>query len=146
MATVKIKFRPSSVNAKEGILFYQVIHNRVARQINTGCKIYPAEWDNLSSRVVIPPGTEESRCHYLHSLENRIKEDTTRLRYILARLDRTDKDYSADKVVELFFYFPRRRRLHIVLPKSYQPTETNRKGMHGRNLCNLTQQFYTIPG
>ncbi|MDC1856288.1 site-specific integrase [Bacteroides uniformis] len=106
MATVKIKFRPSSVNAKEGILFYQVIHNRVARQINAGCKIYPAEWDNLSSRVVIPPGTEESRCHYLHSLENRIKEDTTRLRYILARLDRTDKDYSADKVVELFFISP----------------------------------------
>lgn len=106
MATVKIKFRPSSVNTKEGILFYQVIHNRVARQINTGCKIYPTEWDNLSSSVSIPPGTEESRCHYLHSLENRIKEDITRLRYILARLDRTDKVYSADKVVELFFISP----------------------------------------
>ena len=27
MATIKIKFRPSSVYAKEGTLFYQVIHN-----------------------------------------------------------------------------------------------------------------------
>lgn len=33
MATVKIKFRPSSVDGKEGTVYYQVIHVRVARQI-----------------------------------------------------------------------------------------------------------------
>lgn len=35
MASVKVKFRPSTVNGKEGTLYYQVIHNRVVRQINT---------------------------------------------------------------------------------------------------------------
>ena len=38
MATVKVKLRASSLKSKEGTLFYQVIHCRVARQINTGYK------------------------------------------------------------------------------------------------------------
>ena len=29
MATVKIKFRPSSVDGREGTVYYQVIHGRV---------------------------------------------------------------------------------------------------------------------
>jgi hypothetical protein len=44
MATIKIKFRTSSVKTKEGVLFYQIIHARVTRQINTGYKIFPSEW------------------------------------------------------------------------------------------------------
>ena len=45
MATVKVKFRASSVATKEGTLFYQVIHKRIVRQIHTGYKLFPAEWD-----------------------------------------------------------------------------------------------------
>lgn len=33
MASIKIKFRPSSVRGKEGVLFLQIIHRRVVRQI-----------------------------------------------------------------------------------------------------------------
>lgn len=40
MATVRTKFRASSSEAREGTLFYQVIHNRVARQIHTGYRVY----------------------------------------------------------------------------------------------------------
>lgn len=35
MASLKIKYRHSSIEGKAGTLFYQVIHNRVARQINS---------------------------------------------------------------------------------------------------------------
>lgn len=35
MASIKIKFRPSSVRGKEGVLFLQIIHRRVVRQIVT---------------------------------------------------------------------------------------------------------------
>ena len=45
MATMKVKFRASSISTKEGTLFYQVVHGRVARQVNTGYKVYPCEWD-----------------------------------------------------------------------------------------------------
>ena len=39
MATVKIKFRPSTVDGGQGTIFYQVIHNRVARQQKTGYRL-----------------------------------------------------------------------------------------------------------
>ena len=45
MASVKVKFRPSAVNGWEGTLYYQVIHNRVVRQINTEYKLFVSEWD-----------------------------------------------------------------------------------------------------
>lgn len=40
MATIKVKFRTSSVEMKEGSLYYQVIHNRLARQVHTGYKLF----------------------------------------------------------------------------------------------------------
>ena len=39
MATIKVKFRPSSISIKEGTVFYQIIHERIARQINAGYKV-----------------------------------------------------------------------------------------------------------
>ena len=65
MATVKIKFRPSSVDGREGTVYYQVIHGRVARQINTSCKLFPAEWSKRHSRIVIASSDEDRRQYLL---------------------------------------------------------------------------------
>ena len=70
MATVKVKFRASSVATKEGTLFYQVIHKRIVRQIHTGYKLFPAEWDAVHSEIVLSSVTSESRRDYLLSLKN----------------------------------------------------------------------------
>ena len=48
MATVKLKFRPSSVDGKEGSLYYQVIHNRIVRKIGTAYKLSREEWNHIS--------------------------------------------------------------------------------------------------
>lgn len=67
MASLKIKYRHSSIEGKAGTLFYQVIHNRAARQINSGYKIYPDEWDIFNSQIIIPAKTGENRHRYLVS-------------------------------------------------------------------------------
>ncbi len=102
MATVKVKFRPSSVITKEGTLYYQITHNRVVRQINTGYKLYPTEWNSFTSKIVVPPSAEESRYHYLLALQNNLKKETARLAEIIVRLNRTDSAYTADRIVELY--------------------------------------------
>lgn len=102
MATVKVKFRPSSVITKEGTLYYQITHNRVVRQINTGYKLYPTEWSSFTSKIVVPPNAEESRYHYLLALQNSLKKETARLAEIIVRLNRTDSTYTADRIVELY--------------------------------------------
>ena len=44
MTSIKLKFRPSKVNGKQGTLYFQVIHDRLTRQIGTGYKVYSHEW------------------------------------------------------------------------------------------------------
>ena len=53
MASIKIKFRPSTVEGKEGGLYFQIIQNRVIRQMNTDYKIYAYEWDAEIESVVV---------------------------------------------------------------------------------------------
>ena len=59
MATVKIKFRVSSIETKAGTLYYQVIHNRLVKQVHFGYKLYPSEWDADCSRVILSSGIEK---------------------------------------------------------------------------------------
>ena len=99
MATVKIKFRASASETKEGTLFYQVIHNRVARQIHIGYKLYPQEWDAENKEIIFPSDTGEARRSYLVSLKTAVQEDTKRLRSIVSHLDRSGNTYTAEEVV-----------------------------------------------
>ena len=45
MASLKVKFRPSSVKDREETLFYQIIHLRQIRQIYPELHIKSTEWD-----------------------------------------------------------------------------------------------------
>ena len=102
MASLKIKYRHSSIEGKAGTLFYQVIHNRVARQINSGYKIYPDEWDIFNSQIIIPAKTGENRHRYLVSLKKCIKEDTSRLKDIMIRFENLGYKYTADEIIEYY--------------------------------------------
>lgn len=102
MTTVKVKFRASTVPTREGTVFYQVIHNRVPRQINTGYKLFPPEWDKLHAGVLLPPDTGHSRHAYLVALRSRITEDTARLKSIVSRLERAGHSYTSDDVVKIY--------------------------------------------
>ena len=83
---MKVKFRASSLPMKEGTLFYQVIHGRVARQVNTGYKVYPCEWDAVHAEIIFPPGIEDSRNNYLASLKKILYENAKRFKNIITRL------------------------------------------------------------
>lgn len=102
MTTVKVKFRASTVPTREGTVFYQVIHNRVPRQINIGYKLFPPEWDRLHAGVLLPPDTGHSRHAYLVALRSRITEDTARLKSIVSRLERAGHSYTSDDVVKIY--------------------------------------------
>lgn len=101
MATVKVKFRASLNPDKEGTLFFQIIHNRVTRQIHTGYKLFSSEWDTAQSEIVL---TEKNtlRHGYLLSLREALAADALKLKGIIARLEKAGCQYSAEKVVEQF--------------------------------------------
>ena len=102
MATVKVKFRPSSVDGREGTVYYQVIHGRVARQINTSYKLFPTEWSKRYSRIVIT-SPDEDRRQYLLLLDKKIAEDTDRLGNVITSLERRGGAFTADDVTSAFY-------------------------------------------
>ncbi len=99
MASVKVKFRPSTMNGKEGTIYYQVIHNRVVRQIKTDYRILADEWDEKNGVVVI--ATEDRSC-ILCSVNERINRDIKRLNTIMRRLHESGKEFTANDIVERF--------------------------------------------
>lgn len=58
MATIKLKFRASSVPETEGTLYYQVIHKRKVKWISTELHVYPEEWDEKNDELLIPSNSE----------------------------------------------------------------------------------------
>ena len=102
MATTRFKFRASSVSGKQGTLFIQVIHKRVARQVSTSYKLYPDEWDADSQSVVVPKDMLSDRSQYLHTLQKALQHDMSRLQIIILALDHSRKEYHAKDVVKRF--------------------------------------------
>ena len=102
MASVKVKFRPSSIDGKEGSIYYQVIHNRVVRQIRTDCRIFESEWNGKTLTVVVPVWASDERKNYLQSVVRRIEWDIKRLKAIIALYDKRSESYTADDIVAKF--------------------------------------------
>ena len=102
MASVKVKFRPSSVSGKEGSIYYRVIHNRAVRQIKTDCRIYENEWNGKASAVAVPVLASNERKNYLQSVANRIEWDIKRLTAIIALLEKRNKGYTVDDILAKF--------------------------------------------
>ena len=102
MASIKVKYRPSATNGKEGSIYYQVIHKRTVRQIGTDFRVFDTEWDKEASSVRIMPETNENRKRYLHSVAEHIGWDIRQLQAIIAQCDRQGGKYTADSIIEKF--------------------------------------------
>ena len=99
MASIKVKFRPSITINKEGVIYYQIIHNRVIRQQKTDYRIFTYEWDDKNESIVI---TANNRFNYLQSLQERIEWDIKRLENIVNRLEHSKYRYTADDIISTF--------------------------------------------
>ena len=98
MTSIKIKFRPSTVDGKEGGIYLQIIHNRVVRQLNTEYKVFAEEWNAESESVVI----KGSRSNFLLGIQERLSWDATRLEKVVRSLEIERRRFTADDVITMF--------------------------------------------
>lgn len=101
MATIKVKLRPSIVEGKEGVLYYQVIHNRLVRQIKTEYKLFTNEWNDRSSEFVLPL-SGKGRRNYLLALREKVAWEINRLSKVISAFNRKGMPYTTDDVVFSF--------------------------------------------
>lgn len=100
MASIKVKFRPSTVADHEGTIYYQIIHERKVRQLLTDYKVFSSEWDENRSMVTTTQKSE--RKSFILSIRERIRWDIERLTKIDRRLDTNGLLYTADDVIDEF--------------------------------------------
>ena len=100
MASIKVKFRPSTVADREGAIYYQIIHERKVRQLPTDYKVFQSEWDESRSMVVA--AHDSGRKQQLLSIRERIRWDVERLTRIDRRLKAGGMAYTADDVIDGF--------------------------------------------
>lgn len=140
MATIKVKFRPSDVDSQEGSIYYQVLHDRVPRQIATPYKIMPQEWDERRGSVIIPR-EPAARKTLLASIRARIRLDVERLTRIIRRLDDSGVEYTGDDVCDEFRACSDRLSLCDYMGRAIIRLEENGKKSTSGNYRNARSSF-----
>ena len=74
-----------TVDGKEGGLYFQIIHNRVVRQLNTDYKVFAEEWDAEAESVIV----NGNRSNLLLGIQERLAWDVARLEKLSARWKRS---------------------------------------------------------
>lgn len=98
MASIKVKFRPSSVAGQEGSIYYQIIHERKPRQLSTDYKVFSEEWNENRGQAIARKGSP--RIALILSLRERIRWDVERLSKINRNFELKGLSYTADDVIE----------------------------------------------
>lgn len=86
------------VDGKEGGLYFQIIHNRVVRQLNTDYKAFAEEWDAESESVVV----NGNRSNLLLGIQERLAWDVARLEKVVRSLETERRRFTADDVITMF--------------------------------------------
>lgn len=100
MASIKVKFRPSTVADHEGTIYYQIIHERKPRQLVTDYHVFPSEWCDRRSMVVT--NDKCTRKPFILSIRERIRWDLERMTKIISKFDNNGLIYTSDYVIDEF--------------------------------------------
>lgn len=100
MASIKVKFRPSTVADKKGTVFYQMTHKQRVRIVSTDIKLSLWEWDVMNGCLY--DNMTNSNCQ---SVYNRIEADITHFNDVVDRLKVYSNSFTVDDICEMFFNY-----------------------------------------
>lgn len=103
MASIKAKFRPSSVANNEGVIYYQIIHDRKVRQLITNYKVFDFEWNENRSMLITTHDSE--RKSFILAIKERIKRDLERFNKIIRHFEDSGLPYTTEEILEEYTRF-----------------------------------------
>ncbi|MDR2913255.1 MAG: site-specific integrase [Tannerella sp.] len=109
--SIKLKFIPSKIKGKTGVICLQLIHNRKIKVFRTRFRLFPAEWEKQKKTVVFGNSGME-RQSYLQSIKTGLDAELKQLDE-LVRLLEMKSDYTVDELADLYtsnsfngYFFP----------------------------------------
>lgn len=103
MASIKLKFRVSSLPEKEGTLYFQIIHERVVKQIGTSYRIFESEWDKQRNDIAHLSLITPDRLNIIKSIREKLAWDKNRLNKIIQKLEKNGNCFSTDEIIHEYF-------------------------------------------
>ncbi len=139
MATIKLKFRPSSVPKAEGTLYYQVIHKRKVKYISTEHHIYADEWDEKAKTIVVAAGSERKGA--LALMQCKIDWAFKQWHTILDRTERCHKDYTVEDLCQAFCKEQTHKTVFVFLHEQATKKEQMKRLGTARTYGNAYRRF-----
>ena len=102
MTSIKLKFRAHTDSTQEGALYFQVIHDRVVKQVKTDYRIYSHEWDRQRSDIVKAFPFSASRNEALKLISDKIAWERQKLEQIVKALEDSGGAYTADDIIHRY--------------------------------------------
>lgn len=99
MSSIKVKFRPSAEADREGNVYYIISHERTVRQVDSVCKLHPAEWDDEESMPIVSRDPKQKS--RLARIRERIKVDLRLFRRAEAELVAEGDPFTAADLAEV---------------------------------------------
>lgn len=142
MATIKLKFRPSTVRGKAGTLCYQLCHRQENRQITTDMRVFPEWWDEKKCEPVIVPGNERIVAAY----RKQVVREMRTIREIIRELDCGGETYTLSDIINRYRSLPPEAGFLGYMGKEIESLKEN--GQYGteRNYRRALNSFSTFLG
>ena len=109
--SIKLKFIPSKLKGKAGIICLQLIHNRKIKLLRTRFRLFPNEW-NKHRETVFFGSSEPERQTYLQSIQTGLDIELKQLAELI-RLLELKSDYTVGELADLYtsnsfngYFFP----------------------------------------
>lgn len=103
MTSIKLKFRASSISDKEGTLYFQIIHKRVAKQIKTSYHILESEWDKEHNDIINTSQIPGSRQKILTSIRNKIRWEKNRISNTIIKMENSGLQFTTEDIVRNYY-------------------------------------------
>lgn len=131
MTSIKLKFRPSTTQGKEGSIVFQLIYGRTVRRITSRYKIFAGEWNGEVGRIALPTPSSPRYAH-LVSVESALQWELNRLQRMVqesvpVNLDEIAANFSSGiDAMDSVFNFIRRQIHHKEQIGKVRSSETYR--------------------
>lgn len=139
MASIKVKFHPSTVADHKGLVFYRIIHEREVRQLSSQYHIFNYEWDNRRSMPTAFP-TDERRDE-IYAIREQIRRDVERLSRIIHLLDCRGVPFTADDIIDAFRRFISEYSLSVFLTSIVAKLKSHGQIRTSETYCSALKSF-----
>ena len=100
MTTIKVKLRKSAIKNREGVIYFQLIHNRKVKLVTTRFRIFVFEWDkHLSTIITCNSNTE--RASYLKNIKKSLESEIQQLSTLIFTFEK-QSNYTIEELVEYY--------------------------------------------